>query len=493
MAVLDIQITNASLQYIQGGIAASIDEGSWISTAYLMAEIVIIPLTSFLAAVFSLRRYLVATAIGFVVFSILCGLASNLTMMILCRIGQGLTGGALIPTALSIVLTCLPKSKQPMGLALFGFTATFAPAIGPTVGGWLTITYSWHYIFYVNVLPGAVLVWAVWYGLAQAKPDYARLWRADWLGIATMAIGLGCLIAVLEEGERKAWFTTEWIRWASIAAAICIPLAVILELTRKEPFIELRLLANRGLGPASVIALLLGFGLYGTVYVLPVYLGQIQHYDAMQIGEVVMWMGLPQLAILPFVPMAMKRIDARWLVAFGLALFAASNLMNAYMSHDTGLPQLKWPQLVRALGQPFIIVPLSQLATAPLRADQQGQGSAIFNIMRNLGGSIGIALLSSFITIREHFHFSVIADHVTPNVPAVQARIAAMTQALAPHGGSVTAHAQAIEMLRDTVRREAFVMAYSDCFFIIGVGMALAIAALFLVPKPRADASAHPG
>jgi MFS transporter, DHA2 family, multidrug resistance protein len=180
MAVLDIQITNASLQYIQGGLAASIDEGSWISTAYLMAEIVIIPLTSWLAGVFSLRLYLLASCVGFLVFSVLCGLATSLPMMIVCRVGQGLTGGALIPTAMSTVLTRLPPSRRPIGLALFGFTATFAPAIGPTVGGWLTITYSWHYIFYVNVIPGLILIWAVWYGLDREPMHLDRLRRGDW-------------------------------------------------------------------------------------------------------------------------------------------------------------------------------------------------------------------------------------------------------------------------------------------------------------------------
>jgi DHA2 family multidrug resistance protein len=487
MAVLDIQITNASLQYIQGGLAASIEEGSWISTAYLMAEIIIIPLTSWLAGVFSLRNYLLASCIGFLVFSILCGLSTSLSTMILWRIGQGLTGGALIPTAFSIVLTKLPKSRQPTGLALFGFTATFAPAIGPTIGGWLTINYSWHYIFYVNIIPGLVLIWAVWYGLDRQPMHLDRLRRGDWAGIVTMALGLGSMIAVLEEGERKDWFTTDWIRYASLVAAICIPIAVILELTRKEPFIDLRLLGNRGLGPSSLLGLVLGLGLYGTVYILPVYLAQIQGYDALQIGEVVMWLGLPQLFILPLIPRLMRRFDTRWLVGFGLLLFAVSNLMNAYMTHDTALPQLRWPQLVRALGQPFIIVPLSSLATATIARAQQPQASAIFNIMRNLGGSIGIAMLATFTTIREHYHFSIIADHVTRNALSTQQRLAATAAGLAAQSGPVLARAQAVESLRDLVRREAFVMAYADCFFVMGAAMLVSILALFLIPKPPSN------
>ncbi|HEY3917950.1 MAG TPA: MDR family MFS transporter [Stellaceae bacterium] len=488
MAVLDIQVTNSSLQYIQGGLAASLDEGSWISTSYLMAEIIIIPLTSWLSDTLSTRRYLMLTCTGFLIFSVLCGLCTSLPEMIICRVGQGLTGGAMIPLALSTVTTKLPKSKQPIGLALFGFTATFAPAIGPTIGGWLTITYSWHYIFYVNVIPGIVLIWAVWYGHEREPAHLERLAEGDWFGIITMAIGLGCLIAVLEEGERKDWFTAEWIRYASVSAAIFLPLAIINELTTPRPFIQLHLLKNRGLALASVLGLALGIGLYGTVYILPLYLAQIQGYDAMQIGEVVMWLGLPQLLILPIVPWAMRYVDVRWLVAFGLALFAASMMINGYMSHDTAMPQLEFPQLVRALGQPFVIVPLSSLATATLARAEQGQAAAIFNVMRNLGGSIGIALLSTFTTIREQYHYAIISSHVTDNTINTQSWfVQAVASVSAQSGGPAMARSQAIELLRNLVRRDANIMAYSDCFYIIGLILAAGCTLIFLAPKPKRE------
>lgn len=491
MAVLDIQVTNASLQYIQGGLAASLDQGSWISTAYLMAEIIIIPLTTWLSSIFSTRRYLLASCVAFLIFSIACGLSTSLAQMIVCRAGQGLTAGSLIPISLSTVTTRLPKSKRAMGLALFGFTATFAPAIGPTLGGWLTITYGWHYIFYVNVIPGAILIWATWYGFEREPMRLEKLWRGDWFGIATMATGLAATVAVLEEGERKDWFTTHWILYFTIIAAICLPLAIIQEITCKEPFLDLRLLRNRALGGSALIALALGLGLYGTVYVLPIYLAQIQGYDAMQIGEVVMWYGLPQLLLLPIMPIFMRHIDARALVGFGLLLFALSNYMNAYMSHDTAGEQLRLPQLVRALGQPFIIVPLTSLATGTLKRSQQQQASALFNVMRNLGGSIGIALLSTFTTIREHYHFSVIADRITNDGQLAQAHLQATAEAIAAKSGLILAHLRSIELVRDLVRREAFVMAYSDCFFIMAVGLFASIAALVFIPRPsRAETHA---
>lgn len=495
MAVLDIQIVNGSLEYIQGGLSASLDEGTWISTAYLVGEIITIPLTGWLSEVFSTRRYLIGNCILFLCFSVMCGLSTNLGMMIVCRAGQGFTGGVFIPMAMTIVLRCLPQSKQPIGLALFGVTATFAPAIGPTVGGFLTDTYSWHWIFYINLIPGLILIWAIAYGLKGGRTKFELLRNGDWTGIICMAIGLGSLITMLEEGERKDWFGDPLIRDTAIAAAIFIPAFIAIELLSKRPFINLRLLKQPSFASSSTMGLLLGLGLYGTVYLLPVYLAQIQGYDAMQIGEVIMWYGLPQLLIFPFVPWTMRLIDSRIIVGFGLALFAVSCFMDAYMSHDWALPQFIVPQLVRAAGQPFVIVPLSGLAAGGQPPEEQADASAIFNIMRNLGGSIGIAMLATFITFREQFHFDVLRDVLSQNSLRTSMILNDYTHALAAKtpAGAVATHMQALSEMANTVRREAFVMAYSDCFFIIGVALVLCILALVLVKKPPegATAAAH--
>ncbi|HWD56829.1 MAG TPA: DHA2 family efflux MFS transporter permease subunit [Stellaceae bacterium] len=491
MAVLDIQIVNASLPDIQGGIAASLDEGTWISTAYLVGEIVTIPLTGWLAEVFSTRRYLIGNCILFLGFSMLCGLSTNLPMMIICRAGQGFTGGVFIPMAMTIVLRCLPLSKRPIGLALFGVTATFAPAIGPTIGGWLTDTYSWHWIFYINLLPGALLIWAIAYGLQAEPMRLERLAHGDWLGILCMAVGLGSFITMLEEGERKDWFGNPLIRDTALAAAIFIPAFIALELISKHPFINLRMLKRIDFAGASSMGLVLGLALYGTVYIIPVYLAQIQGYDALQIGEVIMWLGLPQLLIFPLVPLTMRYVDSRVIVGFGLALFAVSCFMDSYLTHDWAIQQLKWSQLVRAAGQPFIITPLSSLAAGSQPPREQAGASAIFNIMRNLGGSVGIAMLSTFLTFREHFHFSVMRDRLTENGLNTAALIGDYTKALAaktPAGAGAT-HMQALAQLAGTVRREAFVMAYSDCFFVIGWALVICILALFLVKKPPESAA----
>ena len=475
MAVLDIQITNSSLADIQGSLGASLDEGSWVSTGYLIAEIIVIPLTGWLGAVFGLRRYMLANAGMFLGFSILCGLATSLPEMILFRIGQGFTGGVLIPTAFTIMLLRIPVAQRAIAGAIFGLTVTFAPAIGPTVGGWLTDTYSWHLIFYINLLPGAAMMAMVGWGLDDQPMQLGRLARGDWGGIATMAVGLGCLEYVLEEGQRKDWFGDSGILYSAWVAAASLSVFLFIQFTRKDPLLDLRLLARRALGTATLVNFCSGLALYGSVYLMPLYLARVQGYNALQIGQVQMWMGLPQLFLLPFMPLALKLLDSRLVVGFGLSLFALSCWMNAHLTPDTGNTQLRASNLVRALGQPFIISPLSQMATAGISPAQAGAASALFNMARNLGGSVGIAGLGTLVDKREHYHFSVLAESMSRNSAHLAERLDILSRKL----GS---EAKAVASLTQQVRRQAYVMAYSDGFFLIACGLGASLLAVpFLV------------
>ncbi|MBC8124024.1 MAG: multidrug efflux MFS transporter [Gemmatimonadaceae bacterium] len=489
MAILDIQITNSSLKDIQGALSATLEEGSWISTSYLVAEIVVIPMTGYLARVFSIRRYLLVNAALFLVFSVLCAWAWDLNSMIVFRALQGLAGGVLIPMAFTIILTTLPPAKQPVGLALFAVTATFAPSIGPTIGGWLTENFGWEYIFYLNIVPGLALLGAVWYAIDPKPLQLQLLKNGDWWGILTMAVGLGSLTVFLEEGNRKDWFGSELIVQLAVVAAVSLGLFFWIELTRREPFINLRLLLRRNFGLASIVNVALGLGLYGSVYILPLYLAQIQGYNALQIGQVIMWMGLPQLLIVPFVPRLMQRLDARWLVGMGILLFAVSCFMNSTMTHETGADQLIWSQIVRALGQPLIMVPLSSIATANIEKEQAGSASALFNMMRNLGGSIGIAALATLLTWREHLHSNRLGETVSMYSLETQQRLAQMTQYFITRGADpASAENQALAAVANLVRREAYVMAYNDCFYFIGFSLLLSGVAVFFFRKARADA-----
>ncbi|WP_246163084.1 MULTISPECIES: MDR family MFS transporter [Brasilonema] len=494
MAVLDIQITNSSLQDIQASLAATLEEGSWISTAYLVAEIVVIPLTGWLSRVFSLKRYLLVNTALFIFFSVCCAWSWDLNSMIVFRALQGFTGGVLIPTAMTVVLTTLPPSKQAIGLAAFAITAVFAPSIGPTLGGWLTENFSWHYSFYINVVPGLLMLAGVWYGIKQERPQLQLLKQGDWWGIISMAIGLASLQVVLEEGSRKDWFGSALIVRLSILAVIFLTIFFWIELTRKQPFINLRLVRSRNFGLASIVNVSLGVGLYGSIYILPLYLAQIQGYNALQIGQVLIWAGIPQLFIIPFLPKVMQRIDVRLMVAVGVTLFSVSAFMNSKMTYQTGYDQLIWSQLVRAMGQPLIMVPLTSIATAGLSPKDAGSASGLFNMMRNLGGSLGIAALATLLTNREQFHSNRLGESVSLYNPATQERINQMTQYFVSRGSDLsTAQNQAIKAIDNVVRREAFVNAFNDCFYFIAIALLLSgIAILFLKKvKVTGGAVAH--
>ena len=470
MAVLDIQITNASLNDILGSLGATLEEGSWISTSYLVAEIIVIPLTGWLSDVFSARRYLMVNAALFLFFSITCAWSWNLESMIVFRALQGFTGGVLIPMAFNLVLKLLPPARRSLGFALFGMTATFAPAIGPTIGGWLTDNYGWPSIFYLNLLPGAVLLAAVSWGLESGRTQLALLRRGDWWGIGTMAIGLGSLIVFLEEGNRNDWLNSQFIVVLGLTAAVFLTACVVIELKRREPFVDLRLLADRNFGLGTVVSTAFGVGMYGAMYLLPLYLAQVQGYNAQQIGTTIMWSGVPQLIMMPVAAALLRWFDARLLLTLGLTLFSGSSFLNAAMTNLTGYDQLTLSQVVRALGMPLVIVPLTSLATGHIGPRQSGSASALYNMFRNLGGSIGIALLATQLDVREKLHSVRLGEAVNVFNPATSERLADLTQQFMVRGAeAVAAGQQALGAVADVVRREAYVMAYGDCFYFLGV------------------------
>ena len=486
MAVLDIQIVNASLAEIQGSLAAGIDEAGWISTSYLVAEIVVIPLTGWLAQVFSIRNYVIANAILFVVFSLACGTAQSLEQMIALRALQGFTGGVLIPMAFTVILTSLPKSKQPVGIAMFAVSATFAPAIGPTIGGYLTEAFSWQAIFYVNILPGALMVAMLWYALEPAPMQLAKLRTGDWAGVATLAVGLGALQTVLEEGNRKDWFGSPFIVRLSLVAAVSLAACLWIELRRAEPLLNLRLLARRNFGLGVLSTFLLGAAMYGSVFVLPVYLARMQGYNAEQIGHVLAWTGLPQLLVIPLVPRLMQRVDARWVIATGFGLFSLSCFMNTGLTLDYASDQLFVPNVVRAVGQALILTPLAAISTASIERAAAGSASALFNMLRNLGGAIGIATLQTVLTRREQFHSNVLSHGVSAFGDATRARLHELTQYFAAQGSSsVQASREAVIALGRSVREQAYAMAFADVFFLLGAALLVALLATLLLGREQ--------
>jgi DHA2 family multidrug resistance protein len=491
MAVLNIQIVNASLADIQGGIGAGLDDGGWISTSYLIAEIVVIPLSGWLAQVFSIRIYLLTNAVLFLVFSAACALAQDLPQMIVLRAIQGFSGGVLIPLAFTLIITLLPKAKQPIGMAMFAISATFAPAIGPTIGGYFTENFGWQYVFYVNVVPGVIMIGMLYFSLEASPMKLSLLREGDWPGIVTMAIGLAALQTVLEEGNKDDWFGSPFIVRLSVIAVIALALFFWIEFTTKKPLLNLRILFRRNFGFGVLANFLLGVALYGSAYILPVYLSRVQGYNSEQIGMVLAWTGLPQLVLIPLVPRLMKSVDARLVIGIGFALFAASNFMNIYMTNDYGGDQLFWANVVRAVGQALVFAPLSGVATAGIEAENARSASALFNMIRNLGGAMGIAGLQTLLTKREQYHSNVLSQSVSVLEQATRTRLDQLTQYFMSHGviDRVDATHRAYVAIGKIIQKQAFILGFSDTFYTLGVALIIALLAGLLLKKPdRLDA-----
>ena len=373
-------------------------------------------------------------------------------------------------------------------------TATFAPAIGPTIGGYFTDNYGWPYIFYINLVPGAVMLGALWYGLPKSAMQLGLLRRGDWRGIALMAIGLAALQTVLDDGNVYDWFGSPFVVKLSLVAAVALGGFVVLELITPAPLVNLRLFSRRNFCLGTAGNFLLGCALYGSVYLLPEYLTATQGFDSEQIGEVMAWVGLPQLVLIPLVPLLMKRIDARLLVGIGLLVFATSCFMNIEMDQDYSGPQLFWPNIVRAIGQAMVMTPLSAIAMLGITQQEAGGASGLFNMMRNLGGAIGTAAIETFFTKREQFHSAIITPDVSLLEPATRSRLTDLQQYFMSHGFPDPASAmhRAIIAVGDTIRAQATIMGYADCFALLGVVLLVAAALVALLKKGTASgAGAH--
>ena len=490
IAVLNIMITNASLKDIQGALGATLDEGSFISTAYLTAEVVVIPLTGWFAMVFGLRRFMLSASAMFIVTTLLCALAWNLEAMLVFRALAGLAGGTFIPLSFAVILTLLPPSKQPIGIAMFSLTATQAPAIGPALGGYLTENFGWQSIFYLQIVPTSIMFAILWWGLARSQAKLHLLKNGDWIGILSLAIALGAMIITLEEGNRKDWLESDFIRRGVVIAVVFFVIFLYRQLRSANPFINVRLLKRWNFTLANLIGVILGLGLYGSVFITPLYLAQVQGYNAWQTGITMMWFGFPQLIMVPLIVRLMKTVDLRHLVAIGSAIFAWSLLINIDMSADSAYDQLRLANFIRGIGQPFLSVPLAVIATVGIEPAQVGSASGLYNLTRNLGGSVGIAFLSTFLTIREHFHSNHVLENVSLYNPATVERLDAMQGYFISLGADpALAGERALRVIDAIARRESFVLAYNDCFYFMGAAFVVGVGLTYLLKSYRAPAA----
>lgn len=487
IALIDIQIVSASLRDIGGGLSAGDDETVWVQTSYLIAEIIIIPLSGWLARVMSTRWLFAASAAGFTLMSLLCGWAWNIQSMIAFRALQGLAGGSMIPLVFTTAFAFFQGKQRVIAAATIGGLASLAPTLGPTVGGWITENYNWHWLFFINVVPGIYIAVAVPLLVKVDSADPTLLRGADYLSILLLALSLGCLEYTLEEGPRWGWFDDATLTTTAWVALLCGVAFVIRTLRHPQPVMDLRALQDRTFSLGCYFSFMAGVGIFATIYLTPLYLGSVRGFSALEIGLAVFSTGLFQVMSIPFYSWLANRVDLRWLLMAGLIGFAVSMYSFVPITHDWGADQLLLPQAFRGLAQQFAVAPTVTLTLGSLPPARLKLASGLFNLMRNLGGAIGIALCGTVLNDRTNLHYSRLADHLNNANLAmsdfVQRSAANFTvQGISPDA----AQTAALKNLSALALREARTQAFSDAFYLIMMGFLLAALLVPLMKKPPA-------
>ena len=481
MAFLDISIVNVGLNDIRANFGTPLDRIAWVSTAYAMANITIIPLSGWLLKRFGFRRYYTASIIIFTIASVLCGLAWNLLSLVLFRILQGLGGGAIIPTSQSVLFSRYPERQHGMAGALFGMGAITGPLLGPTIGGYLIDVSSWHFIFFINIPFGIIAAYIAWTQIQQ--PEFvADRSPVDRFGIALLAIGMVALQYVLEEGNRDGWFEDGTITLLAIVAAIALVGFVSHELETPHPAVDLRVFANRGYSAATALNFLVGTSVFAGSLLLSLYCGAIMHYRAIDIGRVFLLGSWIQLLIFPIAGRLVSRVDPRFLMILANAGIFTSLWLNAHLTANADLSAIVKPLFVRAIGTGFGFVPLTILAVSSLPATQRPAGTALFNLTRELGASIGTAWMSTMLDRDTHRAFTHITSHVTSSAAAVGEQLSAMQHG--PGARLYDASAGALLLLQQRIGQQALLRAFNSNFLMLALAFAGASWLILLMRRP---------
>ncbi len=482
MAILDIQIVSASLSEIQAGLAASADEIAYVQTSYLVAEVIMIPLSGFLARVISTRWMFTISAAGFTIASALCGLATSIEEMVVFRALQGFIGGGMIPTTFAASFAMFPISQRQRVMPLMGLVVPLAPTIGPTVGGWLTDTFSWHWLFYVNIVPGICVTVAAFLLINHDRPNWALGRKFDWWGMLTMAVFLGSLEFVLEEGASKDWFNDRVITiFALIAGASSIAFFARV-LTAEVPIVDLRAFANRNFALGSLFSAVMGVGLFGLTYLFPLYLARVRGFTPLLIGETMFVTGIFMLLTAPVANRIVSLLDPRMLLLLGFSGFALSTWQMTFITKDWDFWELLVPQALRGCSLMLCMIPISNLALGTMPLDRLNNAAGLYNLMRNLGGALGLALINTLLNQRTDQHFERLRSQVSWSSAAANETLATLVDRF--RGAGVDAEALALKRLTELVRREALVMSFADVFLVITGLICAMMLLLVLMERP---------
>jgi DHA2 family multidrug resistance protein len=491
MEVLDTSVANVSLPHIAGNLSATPEESTWVLTSYLISNAIILPATNWLGHVFGRKRYLIVCIAIFTLSSALCGAATSLGMLLLARVLQGAGGGALQPIAQAVLLESFPAEKRGSAMAVYGMGIVVAPIIGPTLGGWITDNYSWRWIFYINVPVGLL-------AMLMAKtfiedPPYIRTQRPgriDFIGFGLMAVGLATLQIVLDKGQEDDWFSSAFIARSIVIAIVALVGFVVWELRTKEPIVNLRVLKNRNFAVGTALIAAMGVVLYGTTALLPLFLQTLLGYPALQSGLAVSPRGIGAVISMILVGRLIGKVDGRYLIVIGFGIVGVSTYLLSDIDLQITIGSITWPQVFSGLAMGFVFVPLTVIATGTLTNEQIGNATGIFNLMRNVGGSFGIAAVTTMLARGAQTHQGAMVSHLTPYDSVFQQRLSEMVASFATHGSVVTATQQAYGVLYQTLVRQATLLAYIDNFRLLALMCLLCMPAGLLFKKVRARAGA---
>jgi len=488
MEVLDTSVANVSLPHIAGSLSASTDESTWVLTSYLVSNAIILPMGGWFSMLFGRKRFYMICVALFTVSSFLCGLAPTLGLLIVCRVMQGIGGGALQPISQAILVESFPREKQGMAMAVYGMGVVVAPVVGPTLGGWITDNYSWRWIFLINIPVGILSLLLT--SLLIADPPYLLRrgfkdgLKIDYVGFSLLALGLGSLEVVLDEGQREDWFSSHFIVTFALIMAVCLIAVVFWELRQKQPVIDFRILKERNYMLATVSMLLLGFVLYGSTTLLPLFLQTLLGYTALLSGLVLSPGGIAICMLMPLVGFLVHRYEARWLVVLGVLISASGLLAMSRFTLEIDYRTAVWGRIVQSLGLAFLFVPISTVAFTLIPKERINYATGLFNLARNIGGSSGIATVTTLLARRAQYHQAVLVSHLTPYDPAYRDTVAKVASVLVAHGSGPPDAAQgAAGVVYGTLLKQSSMLAFADAFWVMAVLFIAIIPLMFLLKK----------
>ena len=482
MAILDIQVVSASLSEIQAGLSAGSDEIAWVQTAYLIAEVIMIPLSGTLARIMSTRVLFTIAAAGFTAASALCATATSIDQMIIYRALQGFIGGGMIPSVFAAAFAIFPPSRRNIVSPIIGLVATLAPTIGPTVGGYLTSALSWHWLFLINVVPGIIVATAAWMLIDFDQPEKGLMAKFDWWGLLGLASFLGSLEYVLEEGPGHDWLADQSVMLFAIVMVAGAILFFWRAFRSDFPVVDLSAFSNINFSFGSLFSFVLGIGLYGLTYLYPLYLGRIQGYDSMMIGETLFVSGLAMFLTAPIAGALSNRMDPRVMLMIGFIGFAAGTFSMSQLTADWTFNELLIPQILRGTSMMLCMVPINNLALGTLSPQKLKGGSGLFNLTRNLGGAVGLALINTILTNRTALHHERLAEHVNWNNPAAVSRLNSMVAN--DNASGLDGATAAVKQLSQMVQQQAYVLSFVDVFLLLTGLFAILACGAMLMTKP---------